>query len=72
MLTTPEAVKTGRNYVGDQGTRYEVRCPQCDGPQFHQGGISACIYCGGRFKIIAFNIIRNAPVKTPEPEDTDS
>ena len=69
-----KAERTGRVYVDDNGTLYEVRCPGCQFPQFHATGVYNCIICDHRAKVIGFEVVKvekssnnsHHPVEVPE------
>jgi len=72
-ITIPKAERTGRVYVDDNGTLYEVKCPVCQFPQFHATGIYNCMICDHRARVIGFEVMNGGksnnnhhPVKVPE------
>ena len=72
-IAIPKAERTGRVYMDDNGTLYEVRCPGCQFPQFHATGVYNCIICDHRAKVIGFEVVRKSsnnnnhyPAEVPE------
>jgi len=76
-MSTPvrQAIRTGRYLPHNGGTIHEVLCPECKLKQYHDHGMANCIYCDLRFRVIAFELIRNeskAPVLLPDKSNKEN
>jgi len=61
-IAIPKAERTGRVYVDDNGTLYEVMCPECQFPQFHATGVYNCIICDHRARVIGFEVVNGTGI----------
>lgn len=51
---------------------HQVHCPSCERLQWHNQGVTDCIFCDAQFSVRTFQLIKNEnPAILPEEEEEE-